>query len=278
VTGDIEKFFQKEVKSYHKNFRKLKRRFNPDTVHGLRLSVKRTRSLLQFLNCISPELFGSTSSKKPFKKLFNLAGDIRDIQIQRALVRRTAREKKLNIRPYSSYLKLLEKRAVKIFTNKLIHTNEHVSMERQHEIESLIRNLEDIDKIRIRTIHLLNEMIREIESHIANLEDENSIHEIRIILKQMLYIFSFTRKLIRKELFLKLTFKKIKRIESCFGDWHDRLNALIFLERYLKEESPIDSKPYVTLKLAFADQKEQLATQIKLALHKELHFYYVLEI
>ncbi len=83
--GYAKKYFKKRVKQIREILLNLPSDFSAEKIHGLRIEIKRIKALL-LLASHTTKNFNARKYFKPFKLIFEKAGDIRSIQIERALL------------------------------------------------------------------------------------------------------------------------------------------------------------------------------------------------
>ncbi|MBN2175591.1 MAG: CHAD domain-containing protein [Bacteroidales bacterium] len=274
----IEKYFIKQLTAFEKNFKKSKKEFDIEAIHEMRLSIKRTKALFLFFEYIDPDNFNARNEFKSIKHLFKMAGNIRDIQVQIRLVKNIRKGGKNKYKPYIKHLRAKETEAIVIFNKEVKESLHQEVITNQDKILNVLREVTNEERIREKTITLLNDKISHIDKLRKDLGKEENIHEIRTTIKQIQYLFAFTKKYVSKKLFLQLSKKKLKKIENIFGDWHDRVNGLNLLTNYLESNQETDPGEYEFLKNKLELGKKMLFMQIKHILNKKLLFFFVLEL
>ncbi len=216
-----------------------------EAIHDFRVSLKKLRTVLNFLDYWS---YGQTS-KRPlmiqFKPIFKKTGRIRELQIHKSLVPIMAElsgleidflDKKINyqIIRNKKYLKQI----VKAFEKKIpgIFRNIH------KQISSAGKGKTRIDAAATYQVRLGKRIQKQVNSAKADL------HQIRKTLKQKVYIFDSLQE---SELlsFYKEFRAEWKIMESTMGVWHDQKVFRIWLIPGLKWKRLNDQQYKAMIKL-----------------------------
>jgi CHAD domain-containing protein len=81
TTAKLRTYYLHQVGVIEAILRKSGNDFSTEDFHALRLGIKKIKSVLTFLNFFAPD-FSKQKYYTPYKKLFSLAGAVREIQIQ----------------------------------------------------------------------------------------------------------------------------------------------------------------------------------------------------
>lgn len=246
---------------------------NVETIHQMRLSIKRMRSLFSYLWHLHPEKKYGKKSLKELKELFKLTGVIRDIQVHLELVHSYEKRFAISFDEYIAFFKKLENEK----------THQLLKMARSFSTEPLVK-LEKTTKIIVEkckentlqedAIKLLDnkfEIIRHLNEIPAN--KEKNLHKIRRYLKEARYLLSIFNGYIPESRNIKISLSRLKQIEQTLGKWHDQVNALVFINVYEKghfANNKTDKAKYKMLKEAVTRYKEMLLKRTKLAFKYEL--------
>lgn len=188
---------------------KPKRNFTPGTFHKLRVELKKVNAFLELVNYCSNG-FKKKKTYKPFRKVFQQAGKVRELQLQEAMLKKYF--------PYNSisdYKALLRK-------SRLEESRIFFSMITQKMFTRMENNFDEIDSFlsKIKSKKAVSYLENEIES-IKNLikncpQKKKQLHELRIRLKTLNYN--------RGSLDLKdygNQVSKKDKLPGLLGDWHD---------------------------------------------------------
>lgn len=189
-----------------------------DAVHEFRVAIKKTRTILNFLDYWSFEQKNRRDIMTDFKPVFRKTGLIRELHIQKLLVPEIAElsgldiqflDKKINyqITRNKKYLKQI----VKTFEKKLPGI-----------FRNIYKQIKEVEKGRTRVDPAENHQLRlgkKIQKQI--LSEKPDLHQVRKSLKQKVYIFDALQE---AELlsFYKEFRAEWKILESTVGTWHDQ--------------------------------------------------------
>jgi len=231
----IQEYLLQQKEKFLFNYSALNEDENVDAVHDMRVSLKKTQSLLVFLNKFFPE---NIHPKKDFgilRKIFKAYSDYRDIQVQIVLLKNTISLDKRPIREYYAYLKNKEKEQKALSEG----ISEKVKTKKQWKtLEQKILIIGDeLDKKQIRDyiknfIAICINEVKVINKNITNKE----LHYKRKIIKRGRYSLELLVECGNASKKRSVTIEKLKTIEDYLGNWHDRHIAGIWIDSYLKEE------------------------------------------
>lgn len=275
---DVSIYFIRQVKAFERNFKKAHKGFDMKAIHQMRLSVKRTKALFQFLEAVDTGKFKAKEEFRSIKTLFKLSGKIRDVQVHRALVRKSEEILQMQFPKYDAYLEQLEEDAIGHFNENFLEMHSAGDLLNNEKVRSSISRLSRKRKLHLSTIRLLNSKIKAIDQLRKDLSTDENVHRIRIILKQIHYIFDFSNQGFNYKLFLKMPMNRLKKIEAIFGKWHDYVNAVIFITNYMEHAEMEEAENCRPLLRKVEMQKKVLFDQIRTIVGHELLFQYVLEI
>ncbi|MBN3036376.1 MAG: CHAD domain-containing protein [Bacteroidales bacterium] len=272
-------YFNRQLGEFRKRLSRSSRGFDMEDIHQLRLSVKRIRALFQFLEYADPGRFDARKDFRTVKKVFKLAGSIRDIQVQYALLDRNETGLQKTFHAYREFLESKEHAAIRAFDAQMLEllVDGIPDFERTR---SSIQEMQAGDELYARTVRLLNEKIARIDTLRKDLSNDEAVHEIRTLLKQIHYIFDFTRKMIRHKTFLKMSLLELKKIEKTLGEWHDLVNGVTLIGEYLNipERTAEEREAVQPLIGKMQEDRRQYLEQITRIMKRELIFHYILDI
>jgi len=226
---DIRKILQKKIKLIANLGATISKGFDGDNIHKFRVEVKRLRS---FLRLLSTNKKKEIKLPKTFKHLYDVAGIIREIQLEEQKIR----ELKLHLPSYSMHL------VSQMQYQKSIWLQDY----KARVVNSLYKRI-DAHKFNKIGPEVLLQFMRDHFDTIVQLNKiaatDNDIHSIRKQAKDVLYNIKFT------ELEWKDGYKHIKhlplneldKLSDSLGDYNDTRIRLEHFESYhpnhlLKEE------------------------------------------
>lgn len=194
-------------------------KLDEDAIHDFRVALKKTRTVLNFLNYWS---YGQASSRKiisEFKPIFRKTGKIRELHIHKSLVPEIAELSGLDIEF------LHKKISYQIIRNKpFLGQNTKAFKKKIPGIyKKIYTRIKAAEKGKTRIDAAANFQIilaRKIQKQVSS--ESPDLHQIRKFLKQQIYIFDAFQE---SELlsFYKEFRAEWKILESTIGTWHDQL-------------------------------------------------------
>lgn len=196
---------------------------NREAIHDYRVSLKRIRLLMKYLGEISETMRLRNAFKKArLNKVFKTGGILREIQINRKLLKEYENKENRKFRDFRFYMKKKEVKA----RRKFREVWKKFSFRRLYNFRlRLIRAYTDTPESFI-TEHLdifLNNRLQQIENLVKDKEVENHLHRIRKLTKDIKYLLELSE-LSKKDIgSLKLNIERITLLEDLIGKWHDYL-------------------------------------------------------
>ena len=232
-------------------------------VHDMRVGIKRMRAYFNLIEWINP-VFQAKLHLKPIRRLFKVAGKVRDIHVQQELMRRWASELDLEISEYYNFLKQKETEERKRFTG---FAKKKFDLDVFQSNWTLIQNVLSFistEYIQFKSEERFNAQIEEL---IKFKEKENFVeddyHAIRILSKETRYTLEVLQTCFPpKNIWTQLN-ETLRKVHQALGRWHDDDVSLLFLDGFLLSyagKSFFDRNSYVKYKKSLADDKvRQLA-------------------
>lgn len=189
--------------------------FDEDIIHKLRVAFKKLRALLRWQRIDKRQY-------KAFKKLYRIAGEIRNIQL---------------------LIKMLKKQKnVPVAFKKWLFAELNTA-EREWSVQYSGKTLRDLKKnlSKLTFRHKKNksffpEQLGQIKTilTITPVED-TSLHDIRKLAKDMQYILEY-KKENQEDLSKEISIEELKTVTSQIGDYNDSTTSLLLLTKYRQEQ------------------------------------------
>jgi CHAD domain-containing protein len=245
--GYAKKYFKKRVKQVREILQNLSSDFSPEKIHMLRIEIKRIKALL-LLASHTTKSFNARKYFKPFKSIFEKAGEIRSVQIERALLEKYIPDNN------DIYVQKLQKRELE----KRTEVNEWVDKKCfiKGTKKGLGSILNSIDEKHV------NRFLKKEAEKLAILMDmeifcEKNLHEIRTRLKT----FYFIAKTTYPDLVIPDPWNKFVEL---LGIWHDEQMTIEHLRKAIfssQFDQPEIDKLY-EVKQELVNKREALVDQI----------------
>ena len=118
MTSHLKQYFEKQYQRFVSLYTECRENYDIEEVHDMRLSMKKIKAFLLFIETIEPDSICAKTLLVNFKKLFKKAGAIRDIQMQKVIAIDFEKELNQNFTEYINYLNKKEKKAIRVFESK----------------------------------------------------------------------------------------------------------------------------------------------------------------
>ncbi len=259
------------ISAFDKRFKKLKKHYNKsfedfelDEIHGFRLEMKKLRAFIRLINTNIPEEKKIKIGGK-IKSFYNKAGNIRNLQLHQPRVSHICDEI------------LLEKPVLYL---QLLHNEENKQKKKAGRIADKIPfnhfrkkiidlgpdklNTESVQAFVIQKQHTLLELI-----FLLDYSDE-ALHEIRKVLKDLLYDWKYIRSYVPDALPAYFTNKKnIEVFTEKLGEFHDLCIALYFFKPFYidKIADEEENKILLSVKQKLEEIKGEMKEEINTLLN-----------
>jgi len=236
VYETVYEYYLHQLRNCESYIEQCKVHAEPELVHQLRLSIKKLRAFSKLATRL--DLPGTEDYRQLIegvKKLFKLAGQIRDTQVQIYMLADCKEQTGVSYTLFHSWLLRREKTKIsQLCKNKYKSTYEVNSGSTGNSMDSKISHPDTARVFSIATL-LLDEMYQSAQKlATGNIKDEH-LHDIRKIAKQMRYILTILTGIYPDFQFQRITLEALKGIENAVGNWHDNLVRIEFINRFLRK-------------------------------------------
>jgi len=229
-------YYNLHYKAIVDNYNEASLSFGVEALHDMRVAIKRIRSV----NLLLTRLHGSEMTAKcqcsSIREIFRLAGKIRDLQVQLQLVTDTS--SKLGI-TFFAYLRYLRKQEFKATRKMRIHRqNGDISgnLTKYYECSIVLINALNNQQISDEMFSLVADLFELVSSMRGQQTQDENFHEIRRRLKQCQYLLTVIDHSESKLPHVASTLKKLNKLNTLLGDWHDKHVAMEMLETFMKDK------------------------------------------
>ena len=229
---------------------------NADIIHDMRVSFKRLKILLQFLEKISGGDFIAREECKHFNKFYKKSGRLRDLHVHINLI---SFYKDKTKEAYLGYLEYIQKhinkqnhryqKALNCFNTDFFDT---LGL----KCDSIVKDKSDQDLIIIAT-GILTSKLAEIKLAYQQALHDKSFHRIRRYLKELQYLNNIIKDRLPLKAELNIDSCRLAEIGQLLGAWHDKLNAEKILSNYISKARLQPEQQASYLKLLAMIQKDK---------------------
>ena len=265
MTEKLINYFEKQQQLFTEYYKESRKNYTINSIHEMRLCMKRLRALFLFFEALEPDIISTKVLLSSFRKLFKLAGHIRDIQIQKKMTLHLETELETSFSEYIHYLNKNEKKAIKAFEKKM----------RGYDPEkdfSLIRNIISdtissypSDDISLRGREIIFDKFSLVNKMTHGKLNSTQLHSIRTKLKQISYLLKIWKGHEHVTQAIPVERIELQKVEVKLGLWHDYVVAQTFIKYFLA--SFPDDKPipvhYASLLITVMNHRKSIASEIK---------------
>jgi len=256
---NILKVFEKRFKRTRRYYKRLKNHFEPEDVHEFRLQIKKLRAVLRLTNASLPEE-SQMKIEKDLKEFYDITGNIRNLQLHRQRIKFLCKDLFLDM-PVS-YLEILSgEKDEEIKKTRDLRPLISFAKFRKTIMEALA-TVPEINIPQFVSAHLdkLNQFL------IQPVHSDESLHEVRKILKDILY----TRHFIEPSLLpaALADFKYINSFAGKLGNFHDLCVSISFFQKKYMDKitSEHEKKTLIALmqqlELRKAEMKDEIIDEL----------------
>lgn len=234
------KFITSLIREYDTLFRLALKGAREEPVHELRVRIKRLNALFVFLDESGIYRKSSNSFFHQLKDFFKSAGNLRDIQVLRALVGNYRNQVTEDIAEYETYLINKESTASMGFFRKSSEYPRKEQIQIKGEIIASVRKTTD-DKLSQKSLAFITRRLNRIEKYLLPRETAKYLHKIRQTLKQLRFFLEIYHSSAQISLIEEADYNEIKEIETIIGGWNDRAMLIEDIKRYRAYKQKLDS-------------------------------------
>ena len=239
--GLLVEYYNRQIRNCTGYTEQCRLRAEPEIVHQLRLSIKKLRAFHTLAQKLGlPESDSYRQVIINVKKMFRLAGQIRDTQVQIFMLASCREETGKVYNLFQKWLEKLEKKKISQLCRISAKAIEnHIPGDSTENNNSLKNTLTDADIIN-GTHKLLDEMYFDIQKLSTGSISVENLHEIRKATKQIRYILTLLNGIYADFRYNRITAEELKEIENTIGQWHDNLVRINYLDQFTSRIQKLD--------------------------------------
>ena len=232
----IHEYYMQQHRNIEYYLEQCAEKAEAELVHELRLSIKKLRAFHKLAGPLCPEDTDDLIHvKRRVRKLFRIAGQLRDTQVQLHLLGTYEQQTGEQYPEFGRWLlKREQKRMAKFgFSPQpvLPHTKAHLTHQQLGEILASASE-ETIKDVSNGVLTDLISRARNLAS--GHLSDRN-LHRVRTLTKQVRYILSIMHRSFPEYTFDQVQVESLREIEAVAGYWHDNLVKLELLGKCMEK-------------------------------------------
>jgi len=245
LVQEFKNYYLARESAINRYFVSASKNGNEDSIHELRVEIKKMRAFLELIKGITP-YFDLKRAYKPIKNLFKTAAPIRDAQVLQTMTREYISEVGLdvNLSEYFNILKHKEMSGRKEFSRFCRKFDIAVFKKNWSAIDKALAGVakygeslkSDEDKIRTYSKSYLQSLFNILDDlKNKSVLEEKDFHYIRILCKKTRYTLE-----ILSDLFLPESFEfmnnSLKLVHQPLGHWHDTDAAIALINAVLSDD------------------------------------------
>jgi CHAD domain-containing protein len=210
-----------------------------EQIHRLRVSIKKLRAVIRFLEATAPGAF-VFPDRDLFTKIFKRSGELREIQLNKQLAL-IFRYSATSAKAYLYYLKEREQVAWEAFQRSLNRFPESDLLKLEKKTEKVLMHLSSAKLYTLGKQYAHSE----VEVVLTLLKKKLSVrrtHRIRRVLKRTEPILLICKQA-KPGKNTRLLIKRIRSLNTLLGNWHDKTVFISSLHRFIKHRKPANPRP-----------------------------------
>ena len=213
-------------------FSRAREYFDVDSIHDLRVEIKRLRAFFNMIEWINPA-FRAKSELKEIRKLFKAAAIIRDNHVQQELAAAWMEKRRFELSEYLNELKRMERESHRDFSKACRRFEPGKLTEKWRNIRNSLAALPP-EQFRLKSEERHRFMIDSLIFFRKKSDFlEEDYHKIRILSKETRYTLEIIRGCFPREQSRQDFDDAIRKMHQALGKWHDDDTGLRYLDTFL---------------------------------------------
>jgi CHAD domain-containing protein len=212
-----------------------------ELVHELRLSIKKLRAFHKLAEQLNlNDIDEHIHIKRRVRKLYEVAGQLRDTQVQIHLLSTFEEQTCIIYLEFSNWLHKREQKQISRFNKNPQQIVPQATAQSTHQKIGDLLALADDETILSSAGKVLTGLYLNARELCEGSMNNLTLHRIRTITKRMKYIFNIMAHSYPEFKFNQVSVESLRDIEAAAGHWHDNLVRLELLERFISKMKFID--------------------------------------
>jgi CHAD domain-containing protein len=265
MTEKLINYFEKQQELFTEYYNESRKSYTINSVHEMRLCMKRLRALFIFFEALEPDVISTKVLLSSFRKLFKLAGHIRDIQIQKKLALHLEKELDASYSEYIHFLNKNEKRAIRAFEKKMHGYEPEKDFAMIRNIISDTISSYPSDDISLRGKQIISDKFLLVHKMTLVKLNSTQLHAIRTKLKQIAYLLKIWKGHDHVTQAIPVERAQLQMVEIKLGQWHDYVVAETYIKSFIASFPDEKQVPvhYATLQITVLNHRKAIASEVK---------------
>lgn len=206
---------------------------NEEVLHQLRVSLKKVKAVLDYLRTLHPKKIGSL--RKKLQLVFHAVGSVREAQLRLKWLK----EKRVNyLIKYAALDQKMKEEEELLFTQAKDHCKNLRTV--RDKLDKYLKDVEGAFLLKY-TVGLKEELAHQILSI-----EKKDWHELRKLIKQLLYALHWVTESHELKLLSVAEYKKLDLLQEKIGVWHDAIDLLQWLtdEQFILSKDALVKKQF----------------------------------
>ncbi|OQX82340.1 MAG: hypothetical protein B6D64_00590 [Bacteroidetes bacterium 4484_276] len=268
----IYHFLETQLQLFRGYFLITQASMEEEAIHQMRVAIKRIRAIRKLKKHINFPSLLDDEQYAAIKTIFAVSGQMRDLQIQRNLLKGYINDLNFTFDDLAAHLEELENQLLETF-RQTIQTLDFNQFNEVARIAEPLDGQEDRINLEKESVDFLHKKIGKINELILLMDKDEFVHALRKQIKQLYFILQFIKKHFPKNELTQYKLKALKNIGEHIGNWNDRdvfLNRIDGFFGSKDDKFPEGNAEYPVLYSRLEDEKVTILNGIKPELNIEL--------
>ena len=213
LTQHLDELFSTAASHYIK----IRKGHEKEAIHQLRVSLKKVNAVFRLAAFVAPQSFKARQAFGPLKEIFNLSGEVRDLQIAHQVLCQYQITYNENIQ------KSLNDELVLAIGKLLKWKKRNPSGKLFVLVVTSTKHLKSISPAQWFTgiVGYIDLLFQKIEFLMSS-KRKDKWHQVRISLKRIRFVMDWALNM-KKDFISPEEYKRVRLLGNLLGDWHDRV-------------------------------------------------------
>ncbi len=228
----VRDYLLEQKRNFVVNYKTVIKTQDIDTVHDMRVAVKRLNTTIRMLNFNEKANFRLKKSFVPIRFVYKQFGEIRDFQVLAALVKEFQQKMELDLSAIIDYCGKRIEYEISELSNSIKLFRYHTILRNFKLIEKYIEN-KTHDDLSSKVLNYKENRIEKMRFYADKSNERRNLHEVRKMIKDISYLMEMSIEVLPA---FSSELKLYKELGSLLGTWHDRAVLLNYLRHYQRND------------------------------------------